>query len=146
MKPSVKLEVLAERELPKILSKIIVDEGDRYRVFGIYTIVPRSNKFTVSRVDCKIGDFSSTRNAISWIIADSNNRVVLAQEILTLDKEIANLKYNITLRKKLADKGNYEFQEIVNLKSQYRRDLCTQLETQLSKCINSAKYLQTRKS
>lgn len=145
MKIDKKLAELVERELPKLLDDIILKDGKQhYRVFGSYTVENKQGYYLVYQQDQYIGQFGSSRSAIAWCIADKHNRIILAKQIQILDEKINRLRQDIDIRHKIAEKATGEFWETVSLKTAYRREQSRLLETQLTNCVNSAKYLQLR--
>jgi hypothetical protein len=120
------------------------DNGD-YELFGKYRIKSMNPGYQVFYNDQEISVFSSTRNAVSWCIADKYCNYTLAREILVIDRKIELLKNDIFTRSAVAD---------LSKKAQFREDIGTKLETkiiykkaleiELTKCVNWAKYRQQR--
>ena len=98
MKTSQKLADLVQRELPQLLNQLIIDDGGKYRAFGIYVIEPGSHGYTVIRRDDVVGTFSSSKSALAWCIADRNNQLNLAREIQNLDFTLVRLRNDIQIR------------------------------------------------
>lgn len=144
MKASRKLAALAERELPHLLENVIVEDGEKYRAFGKYTIQPRDPGFDVSIRDDAVGKFSTTKSALAWCIADRLNYFNLARQIQELDQSLTRLRNDIYIRKNIADRMSGTAWETVITKVSYRQDQSQLLEQELTKCINLAKYWQLR--
>ena len=144
MKASRKLAALAEQELPLLLNKVIIEDGKKYRVFGKYTIHPVPAGFQVRLRDDDIGEFSGTKSALAWCIADNLNHLNLARQIKELDQSIVRLHNDIYVRRALADRaaGN-TWENLIN-KTSARQEHTQTLEKELAKCINLAKYWQLR--
>ena len=104
MKASRKLAALAERELPRILDQVIIEDGEKYRVFGRYTIHPTEGLFQVRLRDDDVGVFSGTKSALAWCIADNLHRFNLARQIKELDQSITRLRNDIYVRRSLAER------------------------------------------
>jgi len=99
----------------------------------------------VLQQDLEVGTFSSTKTALSWCIADKYKNYRLARDILSMDAKLVSLIADIKTRANLADRSNdAKFQEIVETKLETKIIHKKQLETQLDKCINWAKYWQQR--
>jgi len=121
------------------------NENGDYELFGKYRIESVRPGYRVFYNDQEIAVFSSTRNAVSWCIADKYSNYTLAREILVIDRKIELLKNDIFVRSAVADKSK---------KAQFREDIGTKLESkiiykkaleiELSKCVNWAKYRQQR--
>jgi len=144
MKHSRKLAALAERELPKILNQVIIEDGEKYRAFGKYTILPIPDGFQVCLRDDDIGIFSTTKSALAWCIADNLNHLNLARQIQQLDQSITRLRNDIYVRRGQADRSaGHVWENLIN-KTSARQQQSQILEKELAKCINLAKYWQLR--
>lgn len=146
MKPSQKLAALAEQELPKLLNNVIVSDGEKYRVFGSYVLRQNTQGYVLTYQDRPVGTFTSTRSAVAWCIADKNRQYNLAQEIQHLDFALLRLRNDIEVRGGQAQKSHGTFWETVTAKAAHKRLQSQQIENELTKCVNRAKYLQLRGS
>ena len=81
MKTSEKLAILAEKELPALLDRVIINDGNGYRVFGKYTIKKNPQGYIVEVNTGWGGTFGTAKSALAWCIADKNNQLNLAREI-----------------------------------------------------------------
>ena len=144
MKASRKLAALAERELPRILNQVIIEDGEKYRVFGKYTIHPITAGFQVRLRDDAVCVFSGTKSALAWCIADNLNHLNLARQIKELDQSIVRLRNDIYVRRSLAERtSGHTWENLIN-KTTARQEQSQVLEKELAKCINLAKYWQLR--
>ena len=146
MKPSQKLAALAEQELPKLLDRVIVADGDKYRVFGSYVLRQTTQGYALTYQDTPVGTFTSTRSAVAWCIADKKRQYRLANEIKHLDSTLLRLRNDIEVRGSVAHNSRGNFWETVTIKTAHKRAQSQQIENELTKCINSAKYWQLRGS
>ena len=146
MKTSQKLAALAEQELPKLLNHVIIADGEKYRVFGSYVLRQTAQGYAVAYKDDPVGTFTSTRSAVAWCIADKNRQYNLANEIQHLDFTLLRLRNDIEVRGGQARKSYGNFWETVSAKAAHRKEQSQQIENELTKCINSAKYWQLRGS
>jgi hypothetical protein len=144
MKTSQKLAELVQRELPQLLNQIIIDDGGKYRAYGIYVIESSSHGYTVTRRDHAIGTFSSSKSALAWCIADRNNQLNLAREIQNLDFTLVRLRNDIQIRGSIAKTSRGQLWETAHVKTAQRYEHSRHIENELTKCINSAKYQQLR--
>ena len=96
--------------------------------------------------DDPVGTFTSTRSAVAWCIADKNRQYNLANEIQHLDFTLLRLRNDIEVRGGQARKSYGTFWETVSAKAAHRKEQSQQIENELTKCINSAKYWQLRGS
>ena len=144
MKTSQKLAELAEQELPKLLEHVIVADGGKYRVFGSYVLRQTTHGYSLTYQDTPVGTFTSTRSAIAWCIADKNRQYRLANEIQHLDFTLLRLRNDIEVRGSQARKSYGTFWETVSAKAAHRKEQSQQIENELTKCINSAKYQELR--
>lgn len=144
MKASRKLAALAQQELPRILDQVIIEDGEKYRVFGRYTIHPKQGLFQVRLRDDDVAVFSGTKSALAWCIADRLHRFNLARQIQELDQSVQRLRNDIHVRRSLAERtAGHTWENLIN-KTQARHAHCQVLEKELAKCINLAKYWQLR--
>ena len=144
MKTSQKLAALAERELPKLLDRVIVADGEKYRVFGSYVLRQTARGYSLTCQDSPVGTFTSTRSAVAWCIADKNRQYRLANEIQHLDFTLLRLRNDIEVRGGQAQKSYGTFWETVSTKAAHRREQSQHIQNELTKCINSTKYQELR--
>lgn len=144
MKVSRKLAVLAEKELPHLLENVIVQDGEKYRAFGKYTLQPGQQGTDVFLRDDAVGQFGSSKSALAWCVADKLNHYNLARQIQQLDQSLTRLRNDIYTRKNIADRMSGCAWETVITKVSCRQEQSQLLEQQLNKCINLAKYWQLR--
>lgn len=145
MKFHKKLIALAQQELPTMVDNLIIKDGNTYKVFGKYTITKQKYNYQVITTTDIEEQFSSTRSALAWCIADKFNNLNLARDIVNLDSMITRQQQDIQVRKAQITRckdGN--FADTVAAKVDCKQQQCRVLEHELSKCINRAKYLQYR--
>ena len=141
-----KLEKWAKREITQKLNFLIIPDGNEgYVAFGKYHIQPQLGLHLVSVNDRPIHAFLNKRSAISWCIAHRNRKGSLANTILSLDKRKQLLNNDIHYSRIISDKSkNFSFKENIAIKTQPKVDALKQLNLELEKCINLAKYLQIK--
>lgn len=141
-----KLEKWAKKEITRKLNFLIIpDSQNGYVAFGKYHIQPQLGLFLVSFMDRPIHTFLNKRSAISWCIAHRNCNNVLANTILTLDRKKQMLNNDIHHSRVIHDRSkNPDFKETIATKMQPKIDALSQLNIELEKCINLAKYLQIK--
>ena len=121
------------------------NEDGVYEAFGKYKIVPQNPGYTVLIDNDEQGFFNSTRTAISWCIADKYQRYNLARELLTYDNMLSNISNDIFVRTGIANKTcDPNKRENIEMKLEPKIIQKKELETQLTKCVNWAKYLQQK--
>ena len=92
-----------------------------------------------------MGTFYSTRTALSWCIADKHSAYNTARELLTIDNKLNALTQDINTRAAIGDRSqNLTLRETVLTKLESKIIHKKQLENQLTKCVNLAKYWQQR--
>jgi hypothetical protein len=146
MKPSQKLAALAEQELPRLLDHVIIADGEKYRVFGTYVLHQTTQGYRLTQHDDPVGIFSSTRSAVAWCIADKKRQYRLANEIQHLDSILLRLQNDIRVRAGVAEHSRGSFWETVTIKTAQKQAQSQQIENELTKCINLAKYWQLQGS
>ena len=139
-----RLEQLLEEEFDQIRNNLIFCDNDQYYAFNIYQIVKNSNgtvDVIKGRFDPKT--FSSFRIALSWCIADKYQQLNLAYRLIQLDREKLRISADIAARQSLVRRiTNSERREAAQLKITTKKTSIIQVEKQLTKCVNLAKYWQ----
>ena len=136
-----RLEEILEQDLNDLEKTIILADGKRYLVFGCYRIEPTdfADVWVVLKHQQEIGEFSEVRSALSWCIADKYNQYHLRENISRLEKHKLLLKADLKVRSGLKSGS-----DAVATKINTRRYRLQQIDFQLDKCINLAKYWQIR--
>lgn len=146
MKYSQEFDKIIRQEFPDALPNLIycTDEGD-YRVFDRYRIVKENKGYRVFCSATDVGAFSSTKTALSWCIADKNQAYNLARDIVNLDIKLRSLTSDITARATIADRSKEPlFRETIETKLESKIIRKKKVESELTKCVNWARYIQTR--
>lgn len=141
-----KVERWAKKEIKRTLNFLIMpDDHNGFIAFGKYHIVPVDDKYQVSLLNNVFHSFINKRSAISWCVAHHNRKVPLANTILALDQKKQLLSNEISHSRVLQDRTkNAVFKETMATKIQPKVDALSQLNIELEKCINLAKYLQIK--
>jgi hypothetical protein len=140
------LEAWVRNELRTIMPNFIWrnDDGE-YELFGKYRIVPTRPGYTVYCHANAVGDFSSTKTAVSWCVADKYRNYNLAREIYNTDLRLTAVGNDVFVRAGVANRSKRaDFRESIDIKLESKIIRRKELEKQLDKCINLAKYLQQR--
>lgn len=137
---------LFRQDFPDLLPNTIWRNDDgSYEVFGHYRIVPEQSKYRVYCSATDVGVFNTTKTALSWCIADKHRAYNLAREILETDIKLGTLTNDINIRASVADRSkNFEFRDNIGTKLETKIIRKKQLENQLTKSVNWAKYIQQR--
>jgi hypothetical protein len=140
------VERMFRQEFRDLMPNVIWQNDDGvYEVFGRYRIVPEPDGFRVFCSATDVGLFATTRSALSWCIADKNQAYNLARELHELDRKLAALNNDIATRSAIAEHSRrWEFRDPVATKLETKIIRRKQVENQLAKCINWAKYSQQR--
>lgn len=140
------LEAWVRSELRTVMPNFIWrnEHGD-YELFGRYRIVSNRPGYTVYCAANAVGEFSSTRTAVSWCVADKYRNYNLAREILRTDDRLSAVANDIFVRMGVSSRSKRpEFRESIDTKLETKIIRKKELEKQLAKYVNSAKYLQQR--
>jgi hypothetical protein len=140
------LEAWVRSEIRTIMPNFIwCNDAGEYELFGKYRIVPNRPGYTVYCAANSVGNFSSTRTAVSWCVADKYQNFNLARDILRTDDRLTAITNDVFVRMGVANRSRRpEFRESIDTKLEAKIIRKKELEQQLSKYINSAKYLQQR--
>jgi hypothetical protein len=146
MKSEIELDKAFRKEFPNILTNLIFQNKDgSFEVFGRYVIKKENAVCRVYCTDTDIGVFTSTKTALSWCIATKFANYNLARDILILDNKLRSLTNDINTRANVADRSkNSLFRETVETKLETKIIHKKQVEQQLTKCVNYAKYYQQK--
>jgi hypothetical protein len=146
--------MISEREVERIFRQEFRDmmpnmiwqnDNGVYEVFGHYSIRSEGHGFRVFCSATDIGIFSTTRSALSWCIADKNQAYNLARELKDLDNKLTALNNDIAVRTAIAERSTrWDFRDPVATKLETKIIHRKQVENQLAKCIDWAKYTQQR--
>ena len=146
MKQDQEFERMFRQEFKNITPNLIwqTDSGE-YEAFGRYRIVPQRTGYQVFCSATEVGTFYSTRTALSWCIADKNNAYNTARELLTIDNKLNALTQDINARAAVGDRSqNPALRETILTKLESKIIHKKQLENQLTKCVDWAKYIQQK--
>ena len=146
MKSDQEFDRLFRQEFKDITPNLIwkTDSGE-YEAFGRYRIVPQRPGYRVFCSATEVGTFHSTKTAISWCIADKHSAYNTARELLTVDNKLNALTQDINARAAIGDRSkNPELRETILTKLESKIIHKKQLENQLTKCVDWAKYMQLR--
>jgi len=144
MKLSQEFDRMFRQEFPDSLTNLIfrTEEGN-YRVFDRYLIVPEKPGYRVFCSATDVGSFGSTKSALSWCIADKHKAYNVARELLTTDTKLQSLTQDISTRATIADRSSkFEFRDAIGMKLETKIIHKKQLENQIAKYVNWAKYIQ----
>jgi hypothetical protein len=146
MKSNQEFDRIFRQEFKDITPNLIWEDDDGvYSVFGHYRIVPEKTGYRVFCAATDVGLFYTTRTALSWCIADKNRAYNTARELLLTDSKLQSLIQDIQTRSAIAERSkNFEFRDSVGTKLETKIIHKKQLENQIAKCVNWAKYIQQR--
>jgi len=146
MKPDQDFERLFRQEFKEIIPNLIwQNDLGEYEAFGKYRIIPRRPGYQVFCSATEVGTFYSTKTALSWCIADKHSAHNTARELLTVDNKLNALTQDINTRAAIGDRSqNPVLRETVLTKLESKIIHKKQLENQLTKCVDWAKYMQLR--
>jgi hypothetical protein len=146
IKNTPELDKLFRKEFPDLFANLIwQNDAGEYEVFDRYLITPEKHGYRVYCSATDIGLFSTTKTALSWCIADKYTNYNLARDILKLDNKLSSLTSDISTRANLADRSKQPlFRETIETKLETKIIHKKQVEQELTKCVNYAKYCQQR--
>lgn len=136
----------AERELLHNIDHLILDQDDgNILAFGTYEIRPSNPGAEVWHGNEKIGAFSNRNVALSWCVAHHKKMHEFVLEIGMLDQHLVHLLADISnSRQQQRRIKDFTSWEILTCKIQNKESYVKMLESQLTKCLRRAKYLQLR--
>ena len=139
-----KLDRWAQRELERHLDKIIVQDAEgKLFAFGRYVIVSDILGAKVMKYGSDVAVFTSKASAMTWCVADQNNRLTLAHKVRTLDLTKRMLQQDLDMRRAAAERSrNADFRERVLTKISTKQSQLNQVRTELTELMSQAKYIQ----
>jgi hypothetical protein len=146
MKYTKDFDRMMRQEFPEIVQNLIFrDDDGSYKVFDRYSITKENTGFRVHCSATDVGIFSSTKTALSWCIADKNKAYNLCRDIYNLDVKLNSLTSDINTRANIAESSKDPlFRETIATKLESKIIRKKRVETELTKCVNWAKYIQIR--
>jgi len=140
-----KLHQIVLPDFDVLKNNIILEDENGYIVFEKYFVKINENVVNVTRHGQDIGNFTSSRIALSWCIADKYNQERLARDIKNIDLQRRCLLEDVRVRKQIAKKcSDSERRETMFLKVSSKQIILSRLNHQIDKCVNLAKYWQIR--
>ena len=142
-----KLERFAERELTKHIGTAIIQNAQGgVLAFGRYYLSAGDQGMQVQdHAGELLAHFSNKKTALAWCVADRYNQLNLARRIKVLDAKrqlLANeCAYNQHMQRRSV---NGRFLDVLESKLSVTLSRLAGLDSELEKCINSAKYLQLK--
>jgi len=146
MKHKQKLEQWAEREFRRNVNNIIfVDDQHGIIAFGRYHLHLDQAGCTIRMHDDTKLIFSNKKTAMSWCVADKYQQYALANTIRILDQKRQLLLADVTHgRRQTIAARHSDFAETVEAKLSLKQLRLQAIDTELEKCIKTAKYFQIR--
>ena len=133
---------IASSELERLGHDLILPEGRGYRIFRDYFLRrERSGWYLIKRHD-PVAEFTSSRSALAWCIADKHQQWDLARRIQQLDQRIAITDRGLAPRLLRFTAGSRN--RALAAKIQHRQQQRYTAKAELDKCVSRAKYLQIR--
>ena len=146
MKSDQEFDRMFRQEFKDITPNLIwQNDLGEYEVFGKYRIVPERPGYRVFCSATEVGIFNSTKSALSWCIADKVNAYNTARDLLILDNKLGALTADIATRTAIGERSTkWEFRDSIGTKLETKLIRKKQVENELAKCVNWAKYIQQR--
>jgi len=127
-------------------SKDIVQVGNTSIIYNTYRIIKKDEWFDVYKDINYIGRMNYKASAVAWCIANKNNRIMLANDIRRCDTRLTYKQFDIeNIRYGLKQKDiNQEQKNTMCDRLKEDNILYNKLKTDLSNCVNKAKYIKTK--
>lgn len=140
-----KLEQIIRQDTELITGNFIVKEGNVYHAFERYQIIPQKGRVVVKRYGNDMGEFTTTRTAMGWCVADKYNQLNLADDIFKLDQQRGRIRDDLEVQERMLPRfRGADHREILRLKIDTKKRLLKDTEERLDKCVGVAKYWQIR--
>jgi hypothetical protein len=138
-----RLERMVSKDLPSLENLLILRHDNKYALFNRYVIEEIREDYHVWRSATYAGVFHNRRSAVAWVLSDRANSDELCRKIMNLDREKFNLDNNIMRYQHVArNTKDFAREEILQLRLINDRATVKQVNLELNKCIDRAKYFQ----
>lgn len=129
-----------------IESIVLKDDDGNYLLFGMYVIKNVDGLYEVSIGSTVKNTFSTLRTAVVWATMDKRNRILDAEQVSTLDKNLYSAEFNIELHKKLYKKTKDIDMKVIYL-NKLQKDMSTKknLVQELDRFAKNAQLWQLKK-
>lgn len=140
-----KLKTIVNDEILSNSAESMVKIKDSYIIFGKYRIVENSDLWNVYDHSELTASFSSSRSALSWCILNNLGHYDACRDLTFYDNFYSFKKTDLERFKiKISTTKDPNARQILAAKASQSLIEKFQLKKQLNKCINLAKYYQTR--
>jgi hypothetical protein len=141
-----RLEQIVEDDLDYLRGLMMFKSNGQYHLFDKYIVKKlKEGQYEISRPQRDSVVLSTLRTAVSWCIATHYHKSELAREISQLDQKRAALANTVSVRQHIMRKMQDPLRkETVALKITQKKTSLEYVENRLTKCVNSAKYWQTK--
>jgi hypothetical protein len=145
MNTNQKLERWANREIPRHVDHMILEQDGQVLAFGRYLLERLDDGCAVYIDNQLMQVFGNRRTAMSWCVAHRLRQTTLAADILRWDIQRQDLQHEIAQRQRQIQRSQKtEFRDLVAVKLQPRQSMLSHAGQELEKCIKLAKYLQLK--
>jgi hypothetical protein len=132
---------IVRSELRRLDRDLILSESGGYRAFQDYFLCAVSGGWRVTKRRDVVAEFTSSRTALAWCIADKYQQWDLARRIQQLDQRLFITDRGLDLRQRRAQQHS---SSLLLAKIQHRQQQRFTTKSELDKCVSRAKYLQIR--
>ena len=137
-------KILSKSNIDKLEEKLILPIDNGYLLFGEYLIFKKDGLYWLTKYKTDVEHtFFLLRNAVIWASLYKNNKIVDANRVLDLDKELQGTNFDIELQQNLSKKtknlDNYAIYITKIVESKHRRD---QIKKELESYEQSVKKWQ----
>ena len=136
---------LAQEGMELMRDNLIWQQNGRYHVFGHYEITATARGCRVQPQHQDARQFGTVKTGLAWCIAHKYQRHDVAMAIATLDQQQQIAAADVQVRTQQARRTkDAQRRETSLLKADCRQQQLSQIQHQLDKCVNLAKYWQIR--
>jgi hypothetical protein len=140
-----RLYEIIKPDVSLIEHNIIIQHDGVYHLFGQFEIHHVDQVYRVIKFCDVKCDFYNLSSAVSWCIAEKIKNYHLSREIEQLDLVQGRLRIDLSVSEQLLEKSrNTDYREVVRLKIAAKKQVLKETQNRLSKCVNTAKYFQTK--
>ena len=124
---------------------IIYKQKGSYILYNIYKITNLNGLWEVQKNAEVVYKFESSSTALSWCLADYNNKIMLAYNLITADRRLQFKKNDVLARKEfLKEVTDPKTKEIVLSKMLDDIHTCKTIKLEIENECYSTKYIQIK--
>ena len=141
-----RLAEIVQVDIDTIGRNAMIKVDDHYELFDQYVVAKnKDHTYSVTKHLRDARLFNSVRSAAAWCISDKLQQYETARTIAELDHQHQVIRQDVDTAQQLLSRiTDWTKRDIVTAKLSHKQAQLIQLQNQLTKCVNLAKYWQIK--